>query len=88
MRSRDPGGAENTSDAQPLVQVVQGVVAAEGGRRVRGSDQLRGRFFHPGSHRPARGAGAASVQQGPAGPQVNGLPEGVVSKRQVHIHGA
>lgn len=88
VRTRDPGGTENPSDAQPLVQVGQGVVAAEGSRRVRGSDQLRGRFVHTRSDRPARGPGAASVQQGPAGAQVHGLPEGAVPQRQVHIYGA
>jgi len=88
VRSGDARGAEDPADAQPLVQVFERVVAAEGSRRVRGSDQLRGRFVHTRSDRPARGPGAPSVQQGPAGTQVHGLPEGVVPQRQIHIHGA
>lgn len=88
MRPRNPGGAENPADAQPLVQVVQRVAAAQGSRRLRGSDQLGGRVVHTRSDRPARGPGAQAVQQGPAGAQVHGLPEGVVPERQIYFHGA
>lgn len=67
VRPGDPGGAADTADAQPLVQVVQRVVAAEGGGRVRGGDQLGGRRVHTRGDRPARRRGAPTVQQGPAG---------------------
>lgn len=88
MRAGDSRGAENPADAQPLVQVIQRIVATEGSRRVRGSDQLGGRFVHTRSDRPPRGPGAPSVQQRSAGAQVNGLSERVVPQRQIHIHGA
>lgn len=88
VRSGDPCGAENPADAPPLVQVVQRVVATEGSRRVRGGDQLGGRFVHTRGDRPSRHPSAPSVQQGPAGAQVHGIPEGVVPQRQIHIHGA
>lgn len=88
VRTGNTSGAENPADAQPLVQIVQGVAAAQGGRRVRGSDQLRGRLVHTRSDRQTRRPRAPSLQQRPAGAQVHGLPEGVVPERQVHIHGA
>lgn len=88
MRPGDPSGAADTADAQPLVQVVQRIVAAEGGWRVRGGDQLGGRGFHTRGDRAARRRGAPAVQQGPAGAQVHGLSQSVVPQRQVHIHGA
>lgn len=88
VRPGDARGAQDPADAQPLVQVVQGVDAPEGGRRVRGGDQLGSGVVHTRGDRPARRARAPAVQQGPAGAQVHGLSEGVVPQRQVHIHGS
>lgn len=88
VRPGDARGAQDPANAQPLVQVVQGVDASEGGRRVRGGDQLGSGVVHTGGDRPARRARTPAVQQGPAGAQVHGLSEGFVPERQVHIHGA
>lgn len=88
VRPGDARGAQDPADAQPLVQVVQGVDAPEGGRRVRGGDQLGSGVVYTRGDRPARRARSPVVQQGPAGTQVHGLSEGVVPQRQVHIHGA